>query len=170
MKVLKVKYKNEVFRILVDNEDYEWIKDYNISISNKSSFYAQIYIPVKGWKYLHREIIAKSQNIDKTTIDHIDRNPLNNQKSNLRIASIKDNTRNVALQSNNKSGFKGVIFHPSRQKFSAKIKVDYKSIHIGYFDTAKEAAIAYAIRAKEYFGKFAYLNYPNIDNQELSRI
>lgn len=82
-------------------------------------------------------------------IDHIDGNGLNNSFGNLRKATIKQNQENLALKKNNTSGFRGVSWIKNRKKWRAGIEHNGKSIYLGYFDTAQEAAeVASAKRAE----------------------
>lgn len=46
------------------------------------------------------------------------------------------------LNSNNTSGFRGVSYDKTRNKWRAYIKLQYKNKHLGRFDTFKEAAQA----------------------------
>lgn len=94
--------------------------------------------------------------------DHKDRNPLNNQRSNLRWATPQQNSFNTSPQPNKTSKFKGVHVTISRahrpKPYRAMIQINRKKVHIGYFKTEIEAALAYNKKAKELFGEFAYLN------------
>lgn len=51
------------------------------------------------------------------------------------------------------SGVKGVS--PKSGKYVARITLDGKTSHLGYFDTKEMAAAAYAVAASEKFGEFA---------------
>jgi hypothetical protein len=57
---------------------------------------------------------------------------------------------------------KGVVLvnDPKRKflKYRARIRVNTKLLHLGYFKTSREAAIAYNEAAIKYFGEYAYLN------------
>ncbi|MDW2635890.1 HNH endonuclease [Citrobacter portucalensis] len=77
-------------------------------------------------------------------IDHIDRNALNNAINNLRVVdrSGNINNRTIPIQRNNKSGFRGVSFFKQTGKWRAATNIDKKKVHVGYFDTAEEAAAA----------------------------
>lgn len=91
-------------------------------------------------------------------IDHIDGDGLNNQIDNLRLATHVQNSRNRKLNRNNTSGYKGVCLFKRDQNWVAYITVNYKRIHLGFFDTPEGAARAYNIAAIEHFGEFASLN------------
>jgi hypothetical protein len=93
-------------------------------------------------------------------VDHIDRNPLNNELSNLREVTKRENSLNSKTYRNNTSGFRGVYWHKGAQKWLAQIQSEGKLRHLGYFDCKKEAARAYDAAAKELHGEFAQLNFP----------
>ena len=114
------------------------------------------------WKLLsvHRLVgNAFLENPDnKPMIDHIDNNPANNNVKNLRWCSQKDNLANQGKQINNKSGFKGVTFDKHANKYRALIFINGKLKHLGYFETAEEASVAYDAKAKEIHKEFYYKN------------
>lgn len=76
-------------------------------------------------------------------VDHINRNRLDNRRSNLRIVDYAQNNRNVEARGS--SGYKGVYPNPGskRRPWLAKITVDYKQIYLGSFSTKEEAAKAH---------------------------
>ena len=88
-------------------------------------------------------------------IDHINGVRYDNIASNLRLATGSQNGANQSKNKKNKSGYKGVHFVKSRKKWRAQIKINNKTIHIGYFDCPELAHIAYCKRAVELFGEFA---------------
>jgi hypothetical protein len=91
--------------------------------------------------------------------DHEDRNKLNCQRPNLRRATSQQNCQNRGISIINRMGFKGVKFNQRGYNFSAQIKFNYKSIHLGVFLDPIEAAKAYDAAAKQYFGEFAFINF-----------
>lgn len=88
-------------------------------------------------------------------IDHINYDRFDNRLVNLRLATIAENNRNRPKQSNNTSGFKGVTFHKGFGKYQAKIMAEKKRYSLGYFDSARDASIAYAAAAKILHGEYA---------------
>jgi hypothetical protein len=91
-------------------------------------------------------------------IDHRNGNGLDNTRLNIRICTRSQNGQNHGGKSNREGKYKGVCFHHSR--YIAKIHVDDKNIALGRFDTPEDAARAYDAAALEYFGEFAWLNFP----------
>lgn len=83
--------------------------------------------------------------------DHEDRNPLNNRKYNLRVASRSENGQNSSISKNNTSGIIGVHWHKSQHKWHAYITINYKRIHIGSFDNKYDAIIARLHAELKYF-------------------
>ena len=90
-------------------------------------------------------------------VDHINRNGLDNRRSNLRVASRSENLCNRGKCRNNTSGFKGVSFHPCG-KWVAHITRGYKAFHLGLFDSPVKAALAYDAEALRLHGRFARTN------------
>jgi hypothetical protein len=88
-------------------------------------------------------------------VDHKDLNGLNNRWDNLRLATHSQNTTNSRVRSDSISGLKGVSFHKIKNRYQARIKVDRKTIRLGYFNTAEEAHAAYCDAAEHHFGEFA---------------
>jgi len=87
-------------------------------------------------------------------VDHIDGNTLNNVRSNLRLASPLESSRNRGLQSNNTSGFKGAYLNRASGRWQARISVEGKLISLGSYASKEEAARAYSQAADKYYGKF----------------
>lgn len=104
---------------------------------------------------MHRLIMHCPKN---KQVDHIDGNGLNNQKCNLRIVTQQQNGWNRGTSGKNRSGYKGVCWLKQNRKWLAKIVVNYDAKSLGYFNSKKDAARAYNIAAKKYFGEFAKLN------------
>jgi hypothetical protein len=91
-------------------------------------------------------------------IDHKDGNGLNHQKLNLRKASKSQNGQNQQLSIRNTSGFKGVHWSSTAEKWQTIITVNGEVLNLGYFSDKKDAAQAYNEAATKHFGEFAALN------------
>jgi len=137
----------------VDAPDYEWLSQYNWSFCND---YAARYAKGKPI-YMHREIMNTPEN---KVVDHIDRNRLNNCRSNLRNCTLPENTRNRTKCIGSSSQYWGVSYGKRSQRYSSGIKFAGKSLWLGYYDDDEEAARAYDRKAVELFGEFARLNFP----------
>lgn len=105
--------------------------------------------------YMHREILQAPVG---SMVDHRDGNPLNNQRSNLRLCTNAENVRNSPKHKDNTSGYKGVSWHEKTQKWLAQIRYGDKRHYLGLFDSAVDAAFAYDIAAVEMHGEFARTN------------
>lgn len=103
-------------------------------------------------------------------IDHINGNPRDNRRCNLRLARYVDNQRNMRVPRHNTSGYKGVSYRHDRHKYRAYISLHNRTKHLGYFDDIKDAAKAYDAAARLFFGEFACLNFPNPGEQSCRRV
>ena len=125
-----------VIRVKIDNDDLEKCNKLTWHYAkNKDSKYIQTRIKGKMIK-LHRYIM--NMNNSNLVVDHINRNPLDNRKSNLRICSYKENSFNKSIRVDNTSGIPGVSFHKTNKKWRAKIKYNN-------FDKYYRNAYAYMI-------------------------
>ena len=118
-----------------DKEDYEKVSKYTWVKTNNGYFSASI----DGRKkiLLHRLIMdIKDRNMN---IDHINHDTSDNRKENLRIVNAMQNACNKRIQTNNKSGVKGVSWNKDKNKWQAKAMQNYKNIHLGYFNNFEDA-------------------------------
>ena len=148
---------------LVDDEDYEWLNQWNWNLRklNNGHEYAGRTVNMGNNKYktilMHRLILGTTK---KMKTDHANHNTLDNRKKNLRICSTAQNRMNAKKHKVSESRYKGV--RKSLKKWRAHIKFNGILINLGTFNLEKEAAIAYDIKAKELFGEFAYLNFKGV--------
>ena len=140
---------------IVDAEDYERLSRHKWCAGGKGdNCYAQRKEDGKTIE-MHREII----NIPTGFVcDHKNHNRLDNRKCNLRSCTYSQNAQNRRPCSNGTSRYKGVHWDRIRRKWRAKIKINGREIHIGYYEYEQDAAIAYDDMAIELFGEFACLN------------
>lgn len=143
---------------LIDDSDFNLVKDHKWCATTVGKARSHTYaLTRKSGKntLMHRLIMSPENGL---VVDHKDGNGLNNQRSNLRICSVKENLVNSKLNCKNTSGFRGVGFHRPTGKFRAYISINDKTIHLGLFDTAREAARARDAKSVELHGPFAVLN------------
>jgi len=147
IKVTKGKY------VLVDNTDFNELSKYKWHTDLRS---IARYIKGSNNKRIkiHRQIMNCPKGME---VDHKDGNIFNNQRKNLRICTHAENGKNQKKPKNNTSGYKGVSWYKKLNKWAAKIKVNYKGKHLGYFDTKEEAYKAYCKACIKYHGEFANL-------------
>lgn len=112
-----------------------------------------------GKEYMHRAILKPPPG---TEVDHIDWNGLNNQRANLRIATRSQNNANQRCCRKRRSQYKGVVLHESgRWRAQTRMTIDgvRKGIHIGYFSSERDAALAYDAFMRRRFGDYAHTNF-----------
>ena len=142
---MKIESKGKIIEVLIDEEDYEKITKYTWWLKQNN----YVYTNTKGKKnrtsiYLHRLIMDAPKGLE---VDHINHNPLDNRKQNLRIC-------NKSQQNINKTNiFAGVS--KFRDKWRARIKKDGKEIHLGVFNTKEEALTKRVEIELELFGNYS---------------
>lgn len=139
----------------VDDEDYGLVAEYKWFAKIKlwsSTTYALASIPGTTIQ-MHTLILGKRDGLE---IDHINRNGLDNRKTNLRFCTHADNLRNEGPRGLNI--YKGVSYMKHNNKWRARITTSEGRKHLGVFATAKEAALAYNEAAKATGNPHEYLN------------
>jgi hypothetical protein len=134
----------------VDDEDYDWLNQWKWQAIKKET---DIYARRTDGTYMHNLILGTKEGC---IVDHIDNKGLNNQRLNLRHATIAQNQYNQKPRGGT-SPYKGV-FRRDNGTFLARISKDRKSYHLGVFDDEIASANAYNHSAYEMFGEFAKLN------------
>lgn len=136
---------------LVDDEDYEELRQstwYAAKMGGMHRAVRRVMTP-KGQRtqYMHRVILHPPSGLE---IDHIDGNPLNNQKANLRIADRSLNLSNSRTRRVTKHKLPmGVTQNKSSSRYYASICVGYRKIRLGSFTTSEAANKAYLLAREE---------------------
>ncbi len=142
---------------LVDADDFEWLSQWTWCAATQRNHLIALSKPKSHAPHLlmHRLITPNTP-----VVDHINGNSLDNRRSNLRAATPSQNGANARRSRANSTGFKGVYFARERNKWAARIKVNYREIGLGRFSSAEDAARAYDAAARKHFGEFAQTNFP----------
>lgn len=135
-----------------DKDDFDKIKNTLWYRCNRNTEHVK-YIGSRNGKCIHRYILNAPPGYE---IDHINHNPLDNRKINLRICTHQQNQFNQPLQKNNYSGVTGVSFYPPRKKYRARIKYNQKELHLGYYTSFLEAVQARNEGMRLLFGDFGF--------------
>ena len=155
--IFLINKNNEVAaKALIDIEDIDKVKSYKWHLSVERDKYNYVISNNSPDKKLHRFIMDAPKN---TVVDHINHNPLDNRKSNLRICSNQQNICNCELAKNNTSGVKGVYWAKDKQKWTVQVTINNKTKYIGRYSTLEEAIKAREEAAKKYYGEYAYEDY-----------
>lgn len=141
--------------ILVDESDYEKLIKYRWHIHNGkgNTKYARTLVDRKKGVYMHRMILSIDNR--KICVDHINGNGLDNRRCNIRTVTNSQNNMN-RFKAKNK--YKGIHYDKWSGRWQAFIGCNGSMKHLGRYNTAEEAAIAYNKSAKELFGEYANLN------------
>ncbi len=157
--MLTIQLTNSDLVTFVDNEDYEYLNQWDWRLSPKGYAYRSEGDPRKNTQkiiFIHGAIMQAKG------IDHKDRNKLNNQRDNLRLANQTQNNANKHTLARktikSKSQYKGVSWYKTTNTWVAQIQQNYKKLNLGYYQNELDAAKAYNAKALELFGEFAQLN------------
>lgn len=145
-------FKGEEFYF--DLEDYDLIKNYCWSMIDLGYIVTNIKYDNKfhGVR-MHRLVMNCPDDMD---VDHIFHNEYDNRKEFLRIVTESQNEMNQKIRINNTSGVPGVSL--VKNKWRARIRINNKDIHLGYFINKEDAIQARKQGEEKYFGEYAFKN------------
>ena len=106
---------------------------------------------------LHRYLLNYN---GKDIVDHVNNNPLDNRKGNLRIVTSFQNAMNKTSSKNGTSKYIGVSFDKSRNKWIVGITLNNKNKFLGRFKDEIYAAKTRDIATLKYYGEYGNLNFP----------
>lgn len=128
------------------------------------------FIKIEGKGYLsHRLAFVWMTGSCPEFVDHINRNPSDNRWVNLRSATRAQNNTNKKSAKGSSSKYLGVCWHKLNVKWQAKIGINGKRKHLGYFKDEDDAAKAYDKAAIKYFGEYANLNFRTNETHDEAR-
>ena len=137
----------------VDDSDFEWLNQWKWT-RDGYGYVLRFFGARNNQKQIriHRAILNAPEGIQ---VDHINGNPLDNRRKNLRLCTNSQNQMNKKVRRDNKTGFKGVTLHKSTGLYMARLKKDGVLLHCTYHKTPEKAHRAYEQAAIEYHGDFA---------------
>jgi len=131
---------------IVDKDNFEWLNQWKWFCDRRG------YAVRDSGGRKNKKRILMHRLINKTTdglsTDHINRDKLDNRKSNLRSVNQSKNCFNTGLSKNNTSGYKGVQWYKNR--WVARIKINYEDIYLGRFVNLENAILARKEAEDEY--------------------
>ena len=143
----------------VDDADYERVAEHKwqaVWCKFRRAYFAerQFSFRPRIRTKMHRFIMECSPG-DGVQIDHINGNPLDNRRSNLRPVNHSQNQMNRRLDSSSLGGFPGVSFCLQTGRWKARLVLNGREMWLGRF-ADKESAIAAVVAAREeHFGEYA---------------
>lgn len=143
---------------MVDSErvnKYEWHAHRQRNIT-----YAMGQTKIAG-RWIHINMGRFILGVKGGIIDHINGDGLDNRRENLRVCSCAQNAQNKMKGTTRtfSSKYKGVTIH-KKGRWQSGIYVNKKHVFLGLFVSEKDAALAYDVAAKKYFGEYARPNFP----------
>lgn len=133
----------EVARTKIDKNDLEKVRPYKWRLING---YVKKHRGDNIQTFLHRLIMGKPST--GCVVDHINTDKLDNRKKNLRFVTHAQNKMNKKVR--------GYSWHKNRDKWQARIRLNNKVIHLGYFINEQDAIDARRNAEQKYFKEFAY--------------
>lgn len=146
--------KNEkIGEFFIDLDDIEKVKYHKWRLSNGHVVTGNA--AYKNNQELSHIVLDFDRTIENKVVDHIDGNPLNNTRNNLRICSQANNVLNKSFMSNNTSGFIGISFKKDRKLWVPEIQFRKIRCHLGATKDLKQAVYKRYYAEKLLFKEFA---------------
>lgn len=130
--------------------DYRWHADWN---SSKNAYYATASVNVSYKKQKTIRLNRLLMNCpEHFVVDHIDGNPLNNRRSNLRICTYSQNCNNKGKYKTNTTGHKGLV--KVKNTYEVYISVNGKSTYVGCSGDYNKAVKMHEEESRKIHGEF----------------
>lgn len=126
----------------IDAADAAWVGRWRWSLSAKGYASRGVQIGKKNITIRLNRMLLGLVPGDNLDGDHVDRDRLNNRRSNLRIVPKGRNAQNKSSYTGTSSKYRGVSWKKSNQKWQAEIKTGNTRKYLGLFDSEEAAAEA----------------------------
>lgn len=173
MDIMKVNREREMKEIpltrgkvaLVNDEDYEVLGKHKWTAHSCGYAYREVKGPgvARVAVLMHRVIVELASGSPipaKMQVDHINGDRLDNTRANLRLATQSQNNANSKKRAG-RSRYRGIAWYKPYEKWMVRLTNEGKNYFLGYYHDEQDAARAYDKAAREHFGEFARLNFPD---------
>lgn len=147
-----------------DLEDYEKVKQYTWHRDKHNYLCADCFRNGINTTIKMHRLVLDILDDNRYDGDHIKHRNYDNRKSQLRKVNNSQNSMNTKTPKTNTSGYKGVCFDKSRNKYEAYIKINGKKKHLGRYENKEDANKARMEAEELYFGEYSYKNSMNHDS------
>ena len=151
MKVIKL---TQGYSTIVDDKDFYIVKKYKWHAENHLES-IRVYGWVDGKSVTLSNLLLNPQK--GMEVDHINGNPLDNRRENLRVCTHAENMFNKKIYKNNSSGIKGIYFDNRKNRWCAQLIKNNKKVFRKTYKSKTEASEGYKNAAHLYFGKYERL-------------
>ncbi len=167
VKTVPLRGKKAAGRVaLVDDEDYDRVMQHkwNVKESGRMTYVMANVVREDG---SHTTISMHKLITGWPMTDHANHDGLDNQRHNLRPATPSQNSMNNRSRQNTSSRYKGVTWQKNQGVWVAHVGAPTGRIYLGMFTSEDSAAQAYDTVARQVFGEYACLNFPDLPPAEL---
>lgn len=133
---------------LIDRDVFVLAKNYKWRLNTQG----YVRRSLSNGEFLHRLVMEAPEG---KLVDHINRNPLDNRRSNLRLCDPSQNNINMKRRVDNRSGHRGIYWHKKANKWCAEISFRGKRNYLGLFEKLSNAVKIRKEKEKELYGQFA---------------
>jgi hypothetical protein len=150
---------------MVDDEDFPAVAQFRWYVSTHGYAVRTVHANGRSTKVSLHRFLMKPQGGEH--IDHINGDPLDCRRANMRIATRSQNLANARKRITSTQPFKGITYDATRRRLRwyARVNKDGRRFRSKRFETAEEAARAHDDLARQLHGDFARLNFPRIGEQ-----
>ncbi|MEZ4614395.1 MAG: AP2 domain-containing protein [Caldilineaceae bacterium] len=142
----------------MDDEDYERVRQHGWGYTEKTG---HISGTIGNKSILLHHFILGKRPPAKHSVIHINYDLLDFRRRNLALVSHNLACQRQPPKKGGSSRYKGVTWHRKGRIWTSALTIDARPLHLGCFDTEEEAATAYDKAAREHYGTYARLNFPD---------